>query len=168
VDLDRLTVGERLVGAGALVLLAVSFLHWLGGRITKIELSRRSIPVSSYHFAHIAWGYTVTALAVVIGIGLLCYVLLVALDVPVLTHFAPRSVARLVATLGVVTFVLVLFKVAVGADVGLATFGLPSTSGVAIRVSFTKTRQVGAYLGLVASAGIAVGSILNLREMSPG
>ena len=165
-DLDRLTVGERLVGAGAVALLAVSFLHWLGGRITKIELSGRSIPVSSYHFAHPAWGYTVTALAVVVGMGLLFYVALVALDVPVLTRFAPRSVARLVAVLGGVTFVLVLFKVAVGADVGLATFGLPSTSGVAIRVSFTKTRQVGAYLGLVASAAIAAGGILNLRETS--
>jgi len=164
VDLDRLTVGERLVGVGAAVLVAVSFLHWLGGRITNIALSGHSIPVSSYHFALNAWGYTVTGLAVLIGIGLLVYVAVLALDLSVLAHVAPRSAARPVAALGILIFVLVLVKVAAGANIGLATFGLPSTSGVAIQVSFMKTRQLGAYIGLLASAAIAVGAILNLRE----
>ena len=166
-DLDRLTLGERLVGVGAAVLVATSPLHWLGGRITKITLSSRSIPVNSYHFTHNAWGYTVTGLAVLIGIGLLLYVAVLPLDLPALAHFSPRSTARPVATFGVLTFVLVLLKVAAGANVGLASFGLPSTSGVAISVSFAKTRQVGAYLGLAASAAIAAGGILNLREASP-
>jgi hypothetical protein len=166
VDLDRLTLGERLVGVGAAVLVAASPLQWLGGSITKITLSSRSIPVNSYHFTHNAWGYGVTVLAVLIGIGLLLYIALLPLDLPALAHFSPRSVARPVAAFGVLTFVLVLLKVAVGANVGLATFGLPSTSGVAISISFTKTRQVGAYLGLVASAAIAAGGILNLREAS--
>jgi hypothetical protein len=165
VDLDRLTLGERIVGVGAVVLVAASFLHWLGGRITTISLAGRSLPVSHYEFAHRAWAYAVTAVAVVTAIGMLVYLALLVLMAPsALARVSPISLARPLAAFGVLTFLLVALKVAVGADVGLSTFGLPSTSGIAIHVSFTKTRQVGAYVGLIASAAIAGGAILNLRE----
>ena len=165
VDLDRLTLGERLVGGGAVVLVAGSFLHWLGGRITMISLSGRALPVSHYEFARSAWAYALTSVAVVLAIGMLIYLAFLVLMTPAtVERVSPISLARPLAVFGVLTFLLVALKVAVGADIGLSTFGLPSTSGIAIHVSFTKTRQVGAYVGLLASATIAAGAILNLRE----
>jgi hypothetical protein len=162
VDLDRLTVGERLVGVGAAVLVAASFLHWLGGDIA-LTVPGTTRTVSHDQFVHTAWSFGVTALAVVLGLGLLVYVTLLAFDLPFLAGVSARSLARPVAVFGVVTFLLVLLKVVVGANVGAGSFDIPNISGLAIRASYTKTRQVGAYVGLVASASIATGAILNLR-----
>ena len=57
-------------------------------------------------------------------------------------------------------------KLVVGAHVDLGSFGLPSTVGLngVINPSITKTRGVGIYLGLVATAGLAAGGYLTWRE----
>lgn len=162
-DLDRLTRGEQLVGVGALVLVLVSFLHWLGGKIV-VSVPGGSQLGGNQQFARSAWSYTMTTLAVLLALGLLGYVVALTLLSPsTLARVSPRLAARIVVVVSVLTFLLVFVKFLVGANLGLSSFGLPSTSGLALRVSFTRTREVGAYAGLVASAVIAAGGILNLR-----
>ncbi len=162
-DLDRLTRGEQLVGVGALVLVLVSFLHWLGGKIV-VSVPGGSQLGGNQQFARSAWSYTMTTLAVLLALGLLGYVVALTLLSPsALARVSPRLAARIVVVVSVLTFLLVFVKFLVGANLGLSSFGLPSTSGLALRVSFTRTREVGAYAGLVASAVIAAGGILNLR-----
>jgi hypothetical protein len=167
VDLNRLTLGERLVGVGAAVLVFASFLHWLGGHIA-LTVPGNTRTLSHDEFVHPAWGFAVTAVAVVLGLWLLVYVTVVAFDPAILASVSPRSLARPVAVVGVVTFLLVLLKVVVGANVTAASFNIPNVGGLAIRASYTKTRELGAYVGLAASATIAAGAVLNLRDATTG
>ena len=69
---QRLSPGEQLIGVSAVALFGLSFLHWLGGRITTIN--GRSIPSTHYEFHDSAWSYTATLVAVVIGLFMLGYV----------------------------------------------------------------------------------------------
>ncbi len=159
---ERLSPGEQLIGVSGVALFALSFLHWLGGRITSLTINGRSIPSTRYEFHDSAWAYTATLLAVVIGLLMLGYVAarLVGVD-------RPRSpvAARVLVALGGLAFVLVALQLLTGPTVNLAAFGLPSTAnlGGAVHISFVKTRDVGIYAGLIATAGLAGGGFLTLR-----
>jgi Kef-type K+ transport system membrane component KefB len=144
-------------------LFALSFLHWLGGKITKLTINGRSIPSTRYEFHDNAWAYTATLLAVLIGLLMLAYVAarLAGMD-------RPRSpvLGRVLVALGALAFVLVGLQLLAGPTVNLAAFGLPSTAdlGGAVGISFVKTRDVGIYAGLVATVGLAGGGYLLLKE----
>ena len=159
VDVDRLTPGEQLVGVSGAALFVVSFLHWLGGRITSLTINGQTFSTGKYHFAHGAWGYTVTAIAVVIGLLEVAYVLarLAGLE-------RPRRAGAALVVAGGLAFLLVVVQVLAGAPVNLAAFGLPSVSSLPFHPSFEKTRSAGAYAGLVASFGLAMGGVLAARE----
>lgn len=161
--MQRLSPGEQLIGVSGVALFVVSFLDWVGGKITKLTINGRSIPTMRYEFSDNAWGYTATLLAVVIGLLMLGYV-----AARVMGMDRPRSpmIGRVLGALGALAFVLVALQLLAGATVNLAAFGLPSTAnlGSAVRISFVKTRDVGIYAGLVATAGLAGGGYLVLRE----
>jgi hypothetical protein len=163
VDVTRLSPGEQLIGASGLSLFAVSFLGWLGARITKLTIRGRSqsLPSNAYHFTDNAWRHTATFLAVVIGLLMLAYV---ALRLAGLER--PSAVAgRVLAGLGALAFLLVLIQLLAGPHVNLATFGLPGTANLSgVHISFVKTRRAGVYAGLVACAGLAGGGYLTWRE----
>ena len=163
-NLNRLTTGERLVGAGAVVLVLASFLHWLGGRVSTINLAGRSIPVAHYSFDRSAWGYAVTGFGVAIAVGVLVYLAVILAVSDDMLRRWPRSAASILVAFCTLAFALVALKVLIGADVTLSSFGLPSTSGVAVRVSFEKTRQIGAYIGVAASGTMFVGAWVNARH----
>ena len=161
--MQRLSPGEQLIGVSGVALFAVSFLHWVGGKITNLTINGRSIPSTRYAFSDDAWAYTATLLAVVIGLLMLGYV-----AARVIGMDRPRSpvVGRVLVALGALAFVLVALQLLAGATVNLAAFGLPSTAnlGGAVHISFVKTRGGGIYAGLVATAGLAAGGFLVLRE----
>jgi hypothetical protein len=161
VDENRLSRGERLIGVSAVALLGVSFLHWLGGRITSVRLHGGSLPSRGFHIQRSAWGYTATAAAVVIGLAMLTYVL------ARLGGAGPprgRLAARALTALGAVASLLVLLQLVAGAPLQLADFGLPSVSNLGVQVPIEKTRDVGIYLGLIATLGLTAGGYLTLSE----
>jgi hypothetical protein len=163
VERERLSPGEQLIGVSGVALFALSFLHWLGGKIANVTINGRSIPSTRFEFHDTAWAYTATLLAVVIGVLMAGYVAarLVGVD-------RPRSpvAGRVLVALGGLAFVLIALQLLTGPTVNLAAFGLPSTAdlGGAARISFVKTRDVGIYAGLIAAAGLAGGGVLTLRE----
>jgi hypothetical protein len=163
VETGRLSPGEQLIGVSAVALIALSFLHWLGGKITRLTINGHSIPSTHYEFHDNAWAYTATLLAVVIALAMLGYV-----SARLLGMERPRSpvVGRVLVALGALAFVLVALQLLAGPTVNLAAFGLPSTAnlGGAVRISVVKTRDVGIYAGLVATVGLAGGAYLLLRE----
>ncbi len=163
---ERLSPGERVVGLSGAALFIVSFLPWLGGRISSVTINGRQFPASKYVFTHPAWGFVVTLVPVVLGVVLLAAVALKAAGIELAGWPGGITEGRLFATLGIVAFVLVLAKVLVGADVTAASFSLPSTAGLggALQLTVEKTRSFGAYAGVVTSAGLATGGVMVARS----
>ena len=160
---NRLDPGEQLIGVSGVLLLFVSFLPWLGGRITSLTIQGRTFPTTQYHFSHAASGYAVTFLAVVLGLLALSLVGLKLAGVPLTGWPGGLTEGRLLVSLGGVAFLLVLAKLVTGATVDPASFSLPSTAGLALQIAFVETRAFGVYAGLLTTAGLAVGGVLVLR-----
>ncbi len=162
---DRLSAGERLVGMSGAALFVVSFLPWLGGRISTFTINGRPFPTSKFEFTHPAWGFVVTLVAVVIGVVLVAAVAFKAAGTELTGWPGGITEGRLFATLGGLAFVLIVTKVFVGANVSASSFSLPSVAGLggALRLTVVKTRSFGAYAGVVSSAGLALGGVLIAR-----
>lgn len=162
---DRLTFGERLVGVSGVVLFVVSFLPWLGGRISKFTINGTAFPTTKYQFTHPAWGFAITLIAVVVGVMLVAAIAMKAAGTDLSGWPGGLTEGRLFVVLGGLAFVLILAKVLVGANVTAASFSLPTTSGLGTTLAATvlKTRSFGAYAGIVSSAALAVGGVLIAR-----
>jgi hypothetical protein len=153
------------VGVSGVVLFVVSFLPWLGGRISRFTFNGRAFPTGKYQFTHPAWGFAITLIAVFVGVMLVTTIALKAAGAELSGWPGGLTEGRLFATLGGLAFVLILTKVLVGANVSTASFSLPNTSGLgtALGVTVVKTRSFGAYAGVVSSAGLAFGGLLIAR-----
>jgi hypothetical protein len=146
--------GEALSALGGVVLVAAMFLDWFGvdvsGRLPGIEALGRTIkPVNAWQafdaidivllFAAVL--ALATALAAIAGSGLRL----------------PIETAVLVAALGALAAALIAWRLA----------DPPITQLTSPTVTVDVTREVGAYLGLVAAAAIAAGGWLALRRGQP-
>ena len=158
----RLEPGEQIIGVAGLVLFAVSFFGWLGGRISTLRVNGVNEPSGPYHISGSAWSYTLTLIAVLLGVSMVVYVGLrvLGLDAP-----QTDTAARVLTALGALSFAFIVIKLIVGANITVGTFGIPDTSGLgAVELAVTKTREFGIYAGAVASAALAYGGYLMLRR----
>lgn len=142
-DVTKLSTGEKIIGISGIVLFIDSFLDWFGAEI-------KGIPGASG--ADNAWGFTLPLFAVLIGIAMVVLVALRAFGV-VLPDKVGGFGFRLLYLLGGLAFLLVLIKIIVGPDIGSAgSFGV------------SKTREIGAYIGLLCTIGLAVGGFMAAKE----
>jgi hypothetical protein len=166
-DQSRLNSGEQLIAVSAIVLFLASFLQWLGGSNGRITLGgRKVLALPDTNFAISAWGSTLTLIAELIGIAMLLYVVLKLVGLQVPTHVGRLSSSQVLLALGIAAFALVLIKFVTGTSADLNSFGLPNlpasgTSG--FRLAFQRTREPGIFVGLIATAGLSIGSFLSLR-----
>jgi len=126
----------------AALLLLDSFFDWLGVRasVGPVEVAEAG---DAWHFAVCALAVGIGALAAVPAVLRLCRI-----DVP----------AALVVAMGGVAFALVLTKLVVGSEIDTGGFD----------VEIEKTREVGIFLGLALTAGIAgTGVVQLLAERRP-
>jgi hypothetical protein len=137
-DLNRLTTGDRVIAISGIVLFISSFFNWLGA-----EASAGGFSVSQ---AKNAWSFTLTLIAVLIGIAMVVIVALKAFDVK-LPDLGGTSWSLVLFVMGVVAFVFVLIKLIVGPNIDTGGFN----------VDVSKTREFGIFIGLIATAGLAVG-----------
>ena len=141
-DLNKLTLGDKIIAVSGILLLIFSFFPWLGFSAGSFSESRS------------AWTFTLCWLAVVLGVLCVVYVVLKMQDVK-LPELGSVSWGQIVLIMAIVAFVFILIKVIVG----------PGTGGVDIgEFGVSKERKIGIFLGLIASAGLVAGAYLNVKE----
>jgi hypothetical protein len=146
VDLTKLSNGDKLLAASGIALLIFSFFKWFSAEIPDAPLFAGQ--------SDSAWGFTLGIIAVLLGVVTAALAVLPAFGVelpPVLTA------KRTVLTLAVLVFLgIVLLVFTAGYEVQ----GLPDDA-------VDTKKEIGAWLGLIASIGILAGGILKYKEGAP-
>jgi hypothetical protein len=141
-DLNKLSLGDKIIAVSGILLLIFSFFPWLGFSAGTFSESRS------------AWTFTLCWLAVVLGVVCVVYVVLKMQDVA-LPELGSVKWSHIILGIAIVAFLFILIKVIVG----------PSTGGVDIgQFGVSKERKIGIFLGLIASAGLVAGAYLNVKE----
>ena len=149
-DMNKLTTGDKIIGVSGILLFVFSFFKWLGISISGSAFGREFGASDSKS----AWSFTLTLIAVLIGIVLVAYVGAKAGGVK-LPELGSVTWSQIVLGLAVIAFVFILIKLILGPS-GWNGFDIPD--GV------SKSRKIGIFLGLIASAGMVVGAYLNIKE----
>jgi hypothetical protein len=144
VDLSKLTTGDKVIVVSGIALLVFSFFSWFEG---TVEIG--SVDVSAGTKS--AWGVPLGILGVVVGLALTAFTLLPALgvDLP-----AGLTSTRMALILGIVTFAAILIVVLFSS---ITVEGVPDDA-------VDTSRKIGAFLGIVAAAGVLGGAILKRKE----
>jgi multisubunit Na+/H+ antiporter MnhF subunit len=146
-DLNKLTTGDQVIGVSGIVLFIVSFFNWLGFNVNGHTIAALGVSPSAS-----AWHFTLTLLAVLLGLVLLIYVVLKALGVEIPGKFGSVTLAQIVLGIAGIAFLFVLIKVIVG----------PNAGGT-LPAGITKSRKVGIFIGLIATIGLVAGAFLNFQ-----
>jgi hypothetical protein len=137
-DLNKLTMGDRVIAISGIVLLVFSFFDWFSA-----EFQGETVDSGN------AWDFTLPLLAVLIGIARVVIVAVRAFGVQ-LPESAPWGAILL--AMGVVVFAFILIKLIAGVDVDAGPFDVDVT------------RDIGIFVGVVAGAGLAAGGYLKFQE----
>lgn len=139
-DLNKLGTADRVIAGSGLALLVFSFFTWF-------EASLGSTAVKSDS----AWGFPIGIVGVLVGVAMLALAVLPAfgVDLP-----AGLTSTRTTLVLGSIAFVAIVLVVAFA---NYTIEGVPDSS-------IDTSRKFGAFLGLIAAAGLLVGAILKRRE----
>ena len=149
-DVNKLSTGDQVIGVSGVALFIFSFFSWLGAKV-DLGSGREASDAKS------GWGFTLTLIAILIGIALVAYVALKASDVK-LPELGSITWAQLVLGLAAVAFLFVLIKLIAGPHLesGLSDVGVE------------KTRKIGIFLGLIATGGLVGGAYLNFQAERAG
>lgn len=143
-DTSRLGRGEMIAAVSAIVLFIVMFFKWfgfdVGGDVAGLAASAGvELPSASFN-AWQSFGFIdiVLFVTVIVAVGA------AVMKANSQSVNAPVAVSAIVAGLGILSVVLVLFRI----------IDPPADAG----------RKIGVFLGLIASAGVAYGGWLSMQE----
>lgn len=146
-DTSKISFGEMIAGASAVVLLVVMFFPWYGASASVGGFSATANRTAWQAFSFID---ILLFLVVLVTVGLV--VARAAGQVPAL----PQPPGLIVAGLGALAVILILFRLIVVPSLGV--------SGVDINVG----RKFGVFLGLIAAGGITFGGWTAMNERASG
>ncbi len=149
-DASRLRSGELIAGISAVLLFLVMFVGWYGLKLNTAGLGSFAPPAVSYD----AWD----AFSVIDLILLLTVIVALALVVTQATRRSPAipvSLSVIATTLAGISVLLILFRIVDPPSIVDIPAGLDA--------HLDRTRDLGVYLGLVASLGILYGGYRSMR-----
>lgn len=147
-DLNKLSDGEKISGISAILLFIFMFFDWF-----SVEVSGGSGAFSvSASEGGSAWD-ALEYIPIVLVITIVAALAVVALRMTDATYEPPVPAGTVVTGLGIVSALLILYRIIVTPDVG-------SFPGVSVDVS----PSFGIFLGLIAAAGIAYGGYRSMQE----
>jgi uncharacterized membrane protein len=141
-DMSKLTNGDKIIGVSGVLLFIFSFFKWFGYDIGPLSVSQS------------AWSFFLCWISVLLGVVLVAYVAMKAGGVK-LPDLGAVTWSQIVLGVASLIFLLILIKLIAG----------PSAHGVDLgSVGISKSRKIGVFLGLIASAGLVAGAFLNAKE----
>ncbi|HET6570401.1 MAG TPA: hypothetical protein VFG58_02820 [Solirubrobacterales bacterium] len=145
----KLSIGERISAASAVLLFVAMFLDWFGAEVSGVAGFSGSIEgggggASAWDALDAIPAFLMLAIVLALGVAL---VRLTDADLEL-----SISLNAFVAAAGALAFLLILYRIVFPPD-----FGIPG-------VAADTTLKLGVFLGLVAAAGIAYGGWSAMRE----
>jgi magnesium-transporting ATPase (P-type) len=150
VTLERLNKGERIAGISAILLFVFMFFHWFG--VKAVNTSNLLFDVRAGGPGKSAWE-ALEYIPIVLLIAIIAALAVAALRFTNIVHRPFIQINALVAMLGFVSVLLILFRI-----VDPPIFNVERT------VTFEATIRLPIFLALLAAAGIAVGGYQAMRE----
>lgn len=147
-DLDRLNTGEKIAGVSAILLFVFMFFDWFGVEVSGFGGISESVP----GVGGSAWD-VLDFIPIVLVVTVAAALALVALRLTDSTYEPPVPGSTVVAILGGISVLLILFRIIDPPSLG-------SLGGI----SYDATLKVGIFLGLVSAVGIAYGGYSAMRE----
>jgi hypothetical protein len=148
--LGRLSNGERIAGISAILLFVFMFFHWFG---VKVVNTSNLLPFfGGGGPGKSAWD-ALDYIPIVLVIAILATLAVAALRLTNAVHRPPIPLNAVVATLGIASVALVLFRIV-----------NPPIFAVGRTLTIEGTVQLPIFLALAAAAGIAFGGCLAMRE----
>ncbi len=139
-DLKKLSTGDMVTGASGVVLLIFSFFKWYGGG-GSVEFFGEEIDTGFSLNGWEAPSSILSVIAILIGIVLAGWVIAKAAGVSLPTKLGTIPMTLVALGAGLLAFLFVLIKF----------------------VSNTDAMKIGIYVGIIATAGLAVGGYLNAK-----
>ncbi len=140
-DLNKLTMGDRVIAVSGIVLFVFSFFTWFRPTIGGVEVDQSDS----------AWGFTLGTIGVLLAVVLVLLAVLPMFGVELPPALRNPIIYLVIAVL---SFAAILLTV---------LFASYEFVGVADDVVGT-SRKFSAWIGLAASVGLLVGAILKRRE----
>jgi len=146
-ELDKLNTGEKIAGVSAVLLFIFMFFDWFG-----VEVSGGGFSGSVPGAGGSAWD-ALDFIPIVLVVAIVLALVNVALRLSDSPYEPPVSLNTVVTVLGVLSALLVLFRIVDPPSFG--SFGGVSVDG---------TLEFGIFLGLIAAIGIAYGGYRAMQE----
>jgi hypothetical protein len=147
-DMDKLSTGEKIAGVSAILLFIFMFLDWF-----SVEVSGAGGAFTSGAVAGGSAWNALEFIPVILVITILAALGVAALRLTDSNFEPPISANAVVSGLGVISVLLILFRI-------IDTPGGGSVPGLSVDVS----PAVGIFLGLLAAVGIAYGGYRAMQE----
>jgi hypothetical protein len=147
-DLDRLSLGEKIAAASAILLFIFMFFEWFGVEVSGVGGFSGTVSGEGGS----AWD-ALDYIPIVLVITIVAALGLAAIRLSDSTFEPPVPMSTVVTVLGVFSALLILFRI-----IDPPTFA--SFGGVSVDA----TLSIGIFLGLISAAGIAYGGYSAMRE----
>jgi len=157
VDLDRVSSGERMAAVSGVLLYILMSLDWFDV-VGESGYNNLLIAFATGHAGQSAWE-ALSVISIVLLLAVVAAIAVALLRLLDAIHRPPVPVNAVVATLGAISALLILFRIVVPPD-----FGSEVSVGIDVPVEFVGTVQLPMVLSLLAAAGIALGAGLALWE----
>jgi hypothetical protein len=147
-EADKLSTGERVAAISAVLLFIFMFFTWFGVEVSGAGAFSGSVPGAGGS----AWD-ALEFIPVILVVAIAAAIGAAVLRLTDSTYEPPISMNAVVAVLGGLSVLLILFRIVDPPSFG--SFGGVSVEG---------TVEIGIFLGLIAAAGIAYGGYLAMKE----
>jgi hypothetical protein len=147
-DVDKLNTGEKIAGVSAVLLFIVMFFDWFGVEVSDSNGFSGTVPGAGGS----AWD-ALDFIPIVLVIAIVIAFVNVFLRLSDSDYEPPVSINVVVAVLGGLSALLVLFRIV-----------FPPSFGEFGGVSVDATLEFGIFLGLITAAGIAYGGYRGMQE----
>jgi hypothetical protein len=145
-DVDRLNTGEKIAAVSAILLFVFMFFDWFGVEVAGFA-------GATYGGGGNAWD-TLDFIPIVLLGTIIAALVMAGLRLSDATVEPIVPMSTLVTVLGVISVLLILFRIVDTPDLG----GLDGAVGVDVSLS------IGIFLGLISAGGIAYGGYSAMRE----